>query len=129
MGFWIFMFIMNLSIPVILILIGLMLYKTDPGDINNYWGYRTKMSMINKDTWDFAHDYVGRLFCKYGKITLIIASIIFIPFIGQSNDVIGYGGAIIEILEIVPIFISIHKTEKALKATFDKEGNRLVSKL
>ena len=47
MGFWIFMLIMNLLIPVTMIGFGrLFMYKA-PGAINVVYGYRTSISMKN----------------------------------------------------------------------------------
>ena len=30
-------------------------------DVNFVFGYRTSMSMKNKDTWEFAHKYCGKV--------------------------------------------------------------------
>ena len=61
MGFWIFMLIMVLLIPLMMIGFGRLFLKKAPGTINAAFGYRTSMSMKNKDTWEFAHRYCGRL--------------------------------------------------------------------
>lgn len=50
MGFWIFMTIMNLLIPLTMILFGIYFIKKSPKEINTTFGYRTSMSMKNKDT-------------------------------------------------------------------------------
>ena len=44
MWFWFFMLFCNMILPVIMVLCGLMFAKTDPGEVNDYFGYRTKMS-------------------------------------------------------------------------------------
>ena len=63
MGFWIFMLVMDLLFPVIMIVMGRYFMKTSPKEINYIFGYRTNMSMKNKDTWNTAyskyrHSYV-----------------------------------------------------------------------
>ena len=50
MGFWIFMLIMDLLIPVTMIGFGSYFMKNAPKEINAVFGYRTSMSMKNKDT-------------------------------------------------------------------------------
>lgn len=55
MGFWFFMFIVTLLIPVALLLTWYLCPKLKT--INNASGYKTKRSMKNKDTWDFAQKY------------------------------------------------------------------------
>ena len=50
MGFWIFMLVMNLLIPATMAGFGRAFLKKAPGKINYAFGYRTSMSMKNKDT-------------------------------------------------------------------------------
>lgn len=55
MGFWIFVFIVTLLIPVALLLTWYLCPKFKT--INNAGGYRSKRSMQNQNTWDFAQKY------------------------------------------------------------------------
>lgn len=68
MGFWWFMLMCDLLIPVILIIAGGMMWKHCPKTINTAYGYRTKLSMTNMETWKFAHDYCGKLWWKLGFV-------------------------------------------------------------
>ena len=52
MGFWIFMLIMDLLLPFTMIGFGRYFMKKAPKEINSVFGYRTSMSMKNKDTWN-----------------------------------------------------------------------------
>ena len=56
MGFWVFMLFMDLLIPFTMIGFGKLFMTKLPQDINTVFGYRTTMSMKNKDTWAFAHN-------------------------------------------------------------------------
>lgn len=76
MGFWIFMMIMSLLIPITMIGFGSHFIKNAPKDINYLFGYRTGMSMKNKDTWEYAHHYSGKIWRITGWVTLIISIII-----------------------------------------------------
>lgn len=66
MGYWFFMLAMNLLLPAIMIISGGYFMKKAPKEINYIFGYRTNMSMKNKDTWEFAHKYMGKLWFRLG---------------------------------------------------------------
>ncbi len=125
MGFWIFMLIMNLLIPVIMIGFGKYFMKGAPKTINMAFGYRTSMSMKNQDTWKFAHEYCGKIWYKWGIIMLIVTIMVMLLLLGKSVDTIGYWGGAVCMVQLVPLVGAIFPTENALRRTFDKEGNRL----
>ena len=126
MGFWIFMLVMDLLFPAIMILMGRYFMKSSPKEINYIFGYRTNMSMKNKDTWDFAHKYIGKLWFYLGLILVPITVILMLLVIGNNEDTISMVGSIICIVALVVLIVSIIPTERALKKTFDKDGNRKV---
>lgn len=47
-----------------------MLRKRPPKKINSFYGYRTAMSMKNRETWEFAHKHCGKLWSAWGCIAL-----------------------------------------------------------
>ena len=55
MGFWIFMLVMDLLLPGVMLWFGSLFLRGVPREINPVFGYRTAMSMKNRDTWAFAH--------------------------------------------------------------------------
>lgn len=124
MGFWIYMFIMNLLIPFTMIGFGKYFLKKAPKEINPVFGYRTTMSMKNKDTWEFAHRYCGQIWYVCGLILLPLSIVPMLFVIGQSDDTIGTLGAVICLVQIIPLVGAVLPTEKALKKNFDKNGNR-----
>lgn len=125
MGFWIFILIMNLLIPIMMIGFGKYFSKNAPKQINFVWGYRTTRSMKNQETWQFAHHYIGKLWIKAGW-TLLITSILPMFFvIGQNENTIGMLEGIISFIQIIFLTTPIFLTEKALKNTFDQQGNKI----
>ena len=68
MGFWLMMLICDLSVPLIMIFGGLMMYRHPPKKINGVYGYRTSRSMKNMQTWRFAHRCCGRLWQRLAMI-------------------------------------------------------------
>ena len=124
MGFWIFMLSMDLLIPITMIGFGKLFSQSTLKTINPVIGYRTTMSMKNEETWAFAHQYIGRIWYKAGWVTLFITGIIMLFFMGKDNDTIGNIGAILCMVQMVPLIVPIFFTERALKKEFDKEGRR-----
>ena len=124
MGFWIFMLVMNLLIPITMIGFGKMFMRNSPRAINGIFGYRTANSMKNMDTWKFAHDYCGRLWWKIGWIMLIPSIIVQFPFYNSDDNVIGVVGGILCTIQCVILIISIFPTERALKRNFTDDGTR-----
>lgn len=118
MWFFITMFICNLLIPLVMLIGGYCMYKRPPKEINGAVGYRTKMSMKNKDTWAFAHNYCGKLWIKLGAILLIPTIISQLFFIHASDNVIGNVTIVLESVQIIVLLGSIVPVEKALKKTF-----------
>ena len=124
MGFWFFMLIMNLLIPIIMLAFGIYSSKNAPKEINNLFGYRTNMSMKNNDTWAFAHNYCGKVWTKVGWIMLPASIVIMLFSLGKKSDTAAlFGGALI-MIQLAVLILSIIPTEKALKRTFDKDGKR-----
>lgn len=124
MGFWIFMTLFNLLIPATMLLFGSYFEKKAPNEMNGVFGYRTSMSMKNRDTWQFAHHYCGRLWKKVGKYMLYISAIISIATIGLDTDGIGWVGAGLSFTQMFFLIGTIFPTEKALKKNFDQYGFR-----
>lgn len=124
MGFWFFMLISALLIPLIMIIFGRYFSKKAPKDINYIFGYRTAMSMKNEDTWDFAHKHFGKNWLTAGMILLLLTIAIMLALLGQDKDTVGNAGTVIMLVQTALLIILIFPTESALKKNFDKDGNR-----
>lgn len=124
MGLWIFTFVMDMLIPLTMIGFGKYFMRHAPKEINTVFGYRTSMSMKNKDTWEFAHRYCGRLWYRCGSVLLPVSAAAMLFTVGKSENVTGTVAAIVCTLQIVFLIGSIYPTEKALKQNFDRDGKR-----
>ena len=124
MGFWLFMLTMDLLIPFTMIGFGRYFLKKVPKEINMVFGYRTAMSMKNKETWEFAHKYCGKIWYACGWIMLPVTVVFLLLTIGKSEDYVGMVGEVICIVQLIPLIGSIFPTEIALKKNFDKNGKR-----
>lgn len=126
MGFWIFMLAVDLLIPLTMLGFGGYFLKKAPKKINVVFGYRTRMSMKNQDTWDFAHKYCGRLWLIWGLILLPLAVVPMLFVLGKPMGLVAAAGGIICGLQLLVLLLSILPTEKALKQTFDEQGRRRI---
>ncbi len=124
LGFWIFMLIMDLLIPAAMIGFGKIFVNKPPEKINSLYGYRTPMSMKNKDTWDFAHKYFGRLWLRFGAVMLLPSVALMLIAFGKDIDTIGLVGEAICFIQLVPMLLPVFMTEAALKKVFDRDGIR-----
>ena len=124
MRFWIFILLMDLLIPLTMIGFGRYFLENAPKEINAIFGYRTTMSIKNRATWIFAHHCCGKIWYVSGIISLIITIIVIVTVMGQTENTIGTVGGIICGVQILLLIGSIIPTEKALKRTFDRNGNR-----
>lgn len=124
MGFWILMFVTAVLCPVIMIIMGLLFRKAGPKKINYIYGYRTTMSMKNRDTWEYAHRYCGRLSLYLGLIMLTPSAVPMLFLIGKGIELIGIVGIVICFVDMIPLFAVIFQTERELKRVFDENGNR-----
>ena len=124
MGFWIFMVVMILLIPVSMIVLGRRLQKNPPENINLLYGYRTTRSLKNQDTWIFANRFIGAVWSIFGSALLPATILPMFFVIGKDVRTVGLFGLAMVGIQFIPMITSVFLTEHALKKTFDDDGNR-----
>ena len=129
MGFWIYMLLFVLLIPITMVYFGQRFFKSPPKSINATFGYRTTMSMKNWETWKLAHTVCGRFWFRCGRILLPLSVVPMLLVIGRGTETVGYTGVIIVFIQLVPLLCVIPVTEHALRKKFDKNGVRKGVKL
>lgn len=125
MVFGIFLMFCNLILPVLMLLLGISFLNSSPGKINRYYGYRTKRSMLNQDTWDFAHKSCGRIWKRAGAIMLPVSIVVSIPIFWMNETMRGILTILLETIQILVMVGSIALVERKLKREFDENGNPL----
>ena len=114
------------AVPAILLGFGWRFMKRPPQDIDGAYGYRTPMSMKNRDTWEFAHQVCGRVWWRAGWVLLALSAALLAwmqtrPGGGRTNWLLGILTALGEgaalLLTIIPV-------ERALKKEFNQNGIR-----
>lgn len=107
-------------VPVSMLAVGVIFSFFPPKHINDWYGYRTSRSRRDQESWDFAHRYCGHLCLKNSFILLLLSLGLVVIFSHLSDAVL----AMLTLVQIIPFFVVIAKTEKALKATFgDGDSN------
>ena len=124
MGYWVFMLVMVLLVPLSMLLLGRRFMKTAPGKINYAFGYRTKRSMQNEETWAFAHHYFGRLWYLCGLVTTPVSVLVMLLTLWKGENAVSTAGSVLCIVQLIPVIACIFPTEHALKRTFDADGKR-----
>ncbi len=109
-------------LPLVMVICGMTYTKRGPKRISRLSGYRTKMSMKNRETWDFAHKYLGDLWFKIGVPLLAVTSVMSLIIFRESDEKIMGWSMVVIVIQLVLMLIPIHFTEKALKANFDENG-------
>jgi len=117
-------FIIYLLIPLLMTALGMFFLKKPPKKINWFFGYRTTMSMKNRETWGFAHKYVGKIWLTIGLIMLIVSAAITLIIFNKDSSIMKIVGEVLLGVQIIPFIISVFPTEKALRSNFDNNGNR-----
>lgn len=124
MWFWIIIFCSFLFIPLLMIILGKIMFLNPPKKINYIFGYRTYLSMKNKDTWVFAHKTCGKLWWKIGWIMFFVSAASCFPFINSDRKTIGIFVSVLCIIQCFVLIGSIFPVERALKRNFNSDGSR-----
>ena len=121
--FW-FVFVCNLLLPFLQIMLGLIMEYHPPKRINRIYGYRTRRSMKNTDTWAFAQKHCGRSLWLVGIITLIPSVLVHLPFYHSAESTLIILAVLVVSLQAIVLILSALPTEIALKNTFRDDGTR-----
>lgn len=65
-------------IPLLIIIIGILMYKIPPSKPNWFIGYRTRRSMKDEKVWEVANRFCGKVWMIIGLIMLFITLLICI---------------------------------------------------
>ena len=123
MGTWIMIVITFILIPALMTGAGWMIWKNPPKTINAMYGYRTKMSSLNQNTWRFAQEYAGRLWVRWGIRMIPVSLLLLMFFAAAGEEAAATAGSVLCIVQIVIMLSSIAVVERMLNKVFDKQGN------
>lgn len=93
---------------------GLFLWKCPPKNINGLIGYRTKRSMQNQESWDFAQRYAGKVWVISG----VLDACVFLPLSFLPFDDEGWGPILFLLAQAFVLLLVCPVTQHALKIRF-----------
>ena len=100
--------------PLLMIFCGYLWIFRYPSKVNNYFGYRTKRSKLNQQTWVFAQKTYAISILVLGIISLILTILL-------KKYGINLGIIFIQII----LFLLVHPiTELCIIINFDNKGNK-----
>lgn len=118
------MLVMALLLPLSMMLLGYLFYYKTPKTINGVYGYRTKMSRKNQQTWEFAHKYCGKIWMLIGTAMLPLSIGCMKRVVDADVDTIGNWSGVLVSVQCVLMILTVPLTERALRKNFTKNGIR-----
>lgn len=112
-------------IPLTMMGFGRLFLNSPPKKINGNYGFRTAMSILNMDTWKFAHYHCGKLWTKVGTVTLLCSVVAYIAVMVMPQEVMYTFIVVVLGLQLIALIAPTFVIEKKLKDNFDKFGRRL----
>ena len=126
LGMWIFMLVCNLLIPAVAIWYGRRFQANPPKEPNAWFGYRTTRSMRNRDTWNFAQRKMGEVWGRWGFVMLPLAVLAqALTLLAPTVESMCLWSLPITAVEAALLLLSMIPVERALRKTFDKNGDRI----
>lgn len=122
MGFFIFLFVCNMLVPVIMTGVGFLFESHPPKTINGLYGYRTARSMKSQEAWIFANSCFGALWKRGGVVMTVVSLIPCILSYWMDQNGQSIVSLILITFQCIALAAGIYPVEKALKENFDQNG-------
>lgn len=122
--FFITMLVIDLILPLIMIIFGIIFLVNIPKEKNYLEVNSKKMFSEYDETWQFAHRYYGKLSTIIGLLLIPITVIAMLFLINKSQLLIGVFGIGIMIVEGGIVLLPIIPVKRAVKNEFDEFGCR-----
>ncbi|MCH1517659.1 MAG: SdpI family protein [Flavobacteriaceae bacterium] len=101
---------------LIFVIAGYIQQKFPPKKINHFYGYRTRKSMRDQESWDFAQAYSSRQMQKMGAGIVLLGGL---AWLADIHSIWGIGIGII-IFVLCPLLMLV-EIEQMLKKRFPKK--------
>lgn len=109
---------LNLMIPIIMLIIGILHLMKPPKVRNWLYGYCTKRSTKSQEAWEFAQRYFGSACCCRGIVSVLLVVIIMLCVLKSDKHIIGAIGSGLGVLETIIMIGAFLSTENTLKKKF-----------
>ena len=102
-----------LILAVFFFITQILVRRFPPKGINGVYGYRTKRSMKNQESWDFAQAHANEMMRWMAFVFLAISALFYYFDISFYNDLY-----IMISLFVILLGVMVYQTERALKSRF-----------
>ncbi|MDH3648875.1 MAG: SdpI family protein [Saprospiraceae bacterium] len=92
-----------LILSPLLLIISMVLYYFQPKKINPYYGYRTKRSMRDQQSWQAANDYSSRLFVIIAVVLNIVQGVACMVLASQVAFILVAILMVLSLIAIIPL--------------------------
>ena len=123
MGTLIVLFLCILIVPLTMLVFGVLMRRRPPKDMGGVFGYRTRRSTMNEETWKFAHEMCGKVWTLVGAVLLVVSVVLSLLFLRSGADVLMDRATSLSMAQVVILVLSIVPVEHSLKKHFDENGN------
>ena len=117
------LFLCSLIVPLTMFVFGVWMRRRPPKSINGAFGYRTRRSTQNEETWRFAHEKCGKVWTWTGLALLLVSAAAMLLLWGNGDDAMTKWTTTITMAQVVVLALTILPVEHALKKHFDENGN------
>ena len=117
---WILLSAASLLLPLLMLIFGYRYSAKVPKSMKS--GYRTRRSMLSRETWVYAHRKLGKIWKPLGWITFLVSAAFPMFLLNMDEDEAGMALSVLCIVQTIPFVASIIPVERALKMNFDENG-------
>lgn len=117
---WMLLSATSLLLPLLMLILGYRYSTKVPKSMKS--GYRTRRSMLSRETWVYAHRKLGKIWKWLGWITFIASAAFPMLLLNMDEDEAGMALSVLCVVQTIPFVASIIPVERALKMNFDENG-------
>lgn len=119
MRFWLTTLFLDLFVPIIILITGILYIKKPVKHINCMHGYRTERAMKHQEAWDFAQRYFGNVCFRLGISFTLLTFVLMFSVFRQNQKNIELLGDVIAMAEVFMLIYMLIPTERALKKKYE----------
>ncbi len=115
---WVLSAIIGVGVPAAMIGTGKKILSDMP-PIGAWYGFKSKYSLINNESWEFANNNMAKLWINIGETLTPAAAIAMIFCFGKDkNTILSYFGLIL-LVDVISMLYSRFYVSKLLKEKYD----------
>ena len=123
MGYQITIAVCAFFVPVLMVVFGLFLALYSSKNINAFFGYRSKISVMSENAWRFANLFAGILWSATGVLFTAVSVFIYRYAISQGDMRVEM--SVYMMVQILVLIAVNYPVKKVLRRNFNMEVRRI----